>query len=165
MNPRRPATLFLIALTLALSACGDDNNNTSDATISTATTEGDQDDVQVIRDWSEALTEGDTKAAAEFFALPSVAENGVAIKIEARDDAVLFNESLPCGAELESTEADGDLITATFRLDTRPGVAECPGDGDTAMTSFKIEDGLIVEWIRVVEPGDPQAQDAPVQTT
>ena len=160
---KRLIALPFITAVLALSACGggDDSSPSPDSKPPDATTEGPTEDVEVIRAWSEALSEGDIDAAAEFFALPSVAENGVTIEIETLDDARLFNETLPCGAELESTESQGEFITATFRLKQRPGVPVCPGDGNTAETSFVIEDGSIVEWRRVAVPG-PQG---PAQTT
>ena len=145
---------FIAAVLLALSSCGsDDESPTPSEPTEEEVTEGPEADVEVIRAWSEALTEGDIDAAAEFFATPSVAENGITIEIETIDDAVLFNESLPCGAVLESTESQGEFITATFRLSQRPGVPECPGDGNTAETTFVIEDGKIVEWRRVALPG------------
>lgn len=120
----------------------------------------DASDEEVIDNWAKALTDGDTDAAAEYFALPSVAENGILIDIKNRDDAVLFNESLPCGAELENAETDGEFTTASFRLTSRPGSPECPGEGATAQTTFVIEDGLIQEWRRADVPGD----EAPTQS-
>jgi len=162
--PRRFIALPLIAAVLTLSACGSDDDSTVPAASepeATQSTEGPEEDVEVIRAWSEALSEGDIDAAAEFFALPSTAENGITVEIETLDDARLFNETLPCGAELESTESQGEFITATFRLKERPGVPVCTGDGNTAETSFVIEDGEIVEWRRVAVPG-PQS---PGQTT
>ena len=156
--PRRLIAPLLVAAVLALSSCGgDDSPATSEPDGPAETAETAASDVEVIREWSEALTEGDIDAAAEYFAIPSVAENGITIKIETIDDARLFNESLPCGAELESTEAEGEFITATFRLTTRPGVEVCPGDGATAQTSFVIEDGAIAEWRRVAVP-EPESQ-------
>ena len=116
--------------------------------------EGPSEDVEVIRAWAEALTESDIDAAAEFFAIPSFAENGLTYEIETRDDARFFNDSLPCGATLESTSVEGEFITATFELTERPGQGPCPGSGNLAQTSFVIEDGAIVEWRRVALPSD-----------
>jgi hypothetical protein len=158
---KRLISSLLTAIALGVSACGGDPSQST----TSASAEADGEDVQVIRDWAEALSDGDVQAAAEFFAIPSVAENGGLLHIEERDDAVLFNQSLPCGAELESTEPDGEFITATFRLDRRPGAAACPGEGETALTNFKIEDGLIVEWRRVPGLSEPATGDAPVQAT
>jgi hypothetical protein len=109
----------------------------------------------VIDGWAKTLASGDIEGAAEFFALPSVAENGVLVEIEDEDDALRFNASLPCGAELISAESQGELTTATFRLIERPGAGACgDGTGNTAQTSFVIEDSKIVEWRRVGLPGE-----------
>ncbi|MDQ3758671.1 MAG: nuclear transport factor 2 family protein [Actinomycetota bacterium] len=152
---------FIAAVLLALTSCGSgDESPTTQEPTSEEATEGPAEDVEVIRDWSEALTEGDIDAAAEYFAIPSVAENGITVEIETPDDARLFNESLPCGAELESTQAQGEFITATFRLTERPGVPVCPGSGNTAETTFVIKDGAIVEWRRVAVPGPESPSQA-----
>ena len=121
----------------------------------------------MIDEWAQRLTEGDVDGAAEYFAIPSIAVNGVAFEIESRADARLFNESLPCGAELVETSAEGELTLATFRLSERPGPGTCgDGVGGTALTRFRIEDGLITEWRRALaEEGgvdDPEAPSNPV---
>ena len=152
-------SLAFIAAAIALPACGDDGDPLApelggDSAEEAAELEGPAGDVEVIRSWAEALTESDIEAAAGFFAIPSVAENGLSYEIETEEDARFFNESLPCGAELESTTVEGRFITATFNLTERPGVGPCPGSGNSAQTSFVIEDGAIVEWRRVALPGE-----------
>jgi hypothetical protein len=91
------------------------------------------------------------KAAAGYFAIPSVAENGpVLLRIRSTEEAVRFNESLPCGARLVRADTAGDFTTATFRLTERPGRGLCgPGTGTVAKTSFVIRDGKITQWRRV----------------
>ena len=148
----RVATAALVALVaLILAGCGGDEATTS-AESGTA-----PEDAEVIKAWSAALTEGDVEGAAELFALPSTAQNGpLTARIETAADAVAFNESLPCGSEVLSTRTEGDFTSATFRLEQRPG-ADCgTGVGETASTSFEIEDGKIVEWRRIDElpPGE-----------
>ena len=149
---RVPLLAALAALSLLLSACGGDDADSSradpagEATIAGAEPE----DLRVIRAWSQALSEGDTDGAARFFAHPSTAQNGpVLIRIFSTEDAVAFNESLPCGSRVISARSEGDFTTATFRLTSRPN-ADCGGGvGGEATTSFQIEDGKIVEWRRV----------------
>jgi hypothetical protein len=116
-------------------------------------------DVDVIQGWVETLAEGDVDGAAEYFAIPSIAENGPALlHIDDLDDARLFNESLPCGAELVRATPEGEFTKATFRLIERPGRGSCgEGTGNLAITAFLIEDGKIVEWRRL-----PAEQPPPV---
>lgn len=164
-----PATLAALCL-LALPGCfgGDDDGPEPAANEpaqagggATPQIAGDADpgDVRVIDAWSDALRSGDVAAAADYFALPSVAENGPLLRIRDRDDARLFNSSLPCGAVLVRAESEGDFTTATFHLTERPGPGLCgPGTGQDAQTSFVIEDGKIAEWRRVAVGG---AQPAP----
>ena len=149
-SERCPLLLVVVLLlTLGLTGCGGD-----DAPESTIPGDADPAAVAVIADWSTKLRNGDVEAAAELFAIPSVAENGPTIAIGDLDDARVFNESLPCGAELLRAEDDGEMVVATFRLTERPGPGSCgAGAGATAQTSFLIEDGRIVEWRRVGEGG------------
>jgi hypothetical protein len=153
---RRFVAIPLIAAVVALSACGGDSGlpPISESDRSDAQLEGPTGDVEVIRSWAEALTESDIDAAAGYFAIPSVAENGLSYDIETVEDAQFFNDSLPCGATLEETSVEGRFITATFKLQDRPGKGPCPGVGNLAQTSFVIEDGAIVEWRRVALPGE-----------
>ncbi len=122
------ALLALPALlaALALTACGSGDETTASAERTNGTTPdtaaADPDDVAVITGWVDTLAIGDVEGAARYFALPSIAENGpLVVRIRSLEDAVAFNESLPCGAELISAETAGDFTAATFRLIERPG--------------------------------------------
>lgn len=163
MSPRAlPAAIVVLAL-LLLGGCGGDqgsgDSTSSDEPASEEVTgDADPGDVAVIEAWSDALREGDVEAAADYFAIPSVAENGLLLRIRSADDARLFNQSLPCGATLVSAESQGDFTTATFELTERPGPGTCgQGTGGTAQTSFVIEDGKITEWRRVATGGGEPA--------
>jgi limonene-1,2-epoxide hydrolase len=114
-------------------------------------------DVAVIDEWARTLAAGDAEAAARLFAIPSIAQNaGPPLQISDFDEARLFNASLPCGAELVRAESAGDFTIATFVLKERPGPGSCgDGTGQTAMTAFRIEEGRIVEWRRVVDERTP----------
>ena len=149
MRPRLALAAIVLSL-LALSACGGDSTSSTSAT-STVSGDADPADVQVIDGWVTALHQGDVEAAAGYFAIPSVAENGpLLVRIRSVDDARGFNESLPCGARLIRAETVGEFTTATFRLTERPGPGLCgPGTGGLAKTSFVIRDGEIVQWRRV----------------
>jgi limonene-1,2-epoxide hydrolase len=137
-------------LALSIAGCGSNTPATTDSAHRVA---GDANpaDVHVIDAWVTALRHGDVDAAAGYFAIPSVAENGpVLLRIHNLDDARSFNESLPCGARLIRAETAGAFTTATFRLTERPGPGICgPGAGGVAKTSFVIRDGKIAQWRRV----------------
>ena len=140
---------IVLPVALAVSGCGGGGTSTEGA----PKVSGDADpaDVRVIDAWVTALRHGDVHTAARRFAIPSVAENGgVIVHIKTLDDAVRFNESLPCGAVLVRAETQGQFTTATFRLTERPGPGICgPGAGEIAKTSFVIRDGRIAQWRRV----------------
>lgn len=173
MTPRAASTTVVLLSLIAVTGCGggDDRPSASPATGQSAPTEpappdvtGDANpaDVRVIDAWSDALREGDVDAAAAYFAIPSVAENGPLLRIRSEDDARLFNASLPCGAILVRAESEGDFTTATFELTERPGPGACgPGTGGRAETAFVIENGKITEWRRVAIGG---AEGAPSET-
>jgi limonene-1,2-epoxide hydrolase len=153
--------LVLLSVIACISAvflfpgCGGDQTTTISAATSEPTkgpdvANADPGDVQVIEDWSDALRQGDVKAAAGYFAIPSTAENPPLLtKIGSTDDAIAFNNSLPCGAKVISARTEGQLTTATFRLTDRPGGDCGTGTGGKASTSFDIKDGKIVEWRRI----------------
>lgn len=150
---RAAAALALVAL-LAVAGCGGGEGGT---TVEPAADSG---DVAVIEGWTKALAAGDERAAAGYFAIPSTVENGPLLtKIESRADAIAFNRSLPCGAEVVSARTTGELTTATFLLSDRPGGDCGSGAGATASTSFEIRDGKIVEWRRVDDAPSPGGGD------
>jgi hypothetical protein len=130
--------------------------------------------VSVIKAWSDALRRGDVRGAARYFALPSVMINGtdasgeaLVITIATSAQAQAANASLPCGAQLISTDQRGRFINALFRLTGRPGPGgtDCGGGvGGTARTNFVIAHGRIVEWLRAPsDPGDNGTPSTPGQ--
>jgi hypothetical protein len=124
-------------------------------------------EVEVIDRWARELTAGDINAAAEQFAIPSVAQNVRVYEIDSLGEARFFNASLPCGATLVEAHPEGELTIATFELTERPGEGTCgDGTGNEAATAFRIVDGKIVEWRRVVpDDEEPGGVPAPSSST
>jgi hypothetical protein len=159
---RRTALLSAL-LALALAGCGDDGGDDGSGIEDTGG--ADPEAVEVIEGWSDSLREGKVVEAAEYFRIPSVAENGTPpLDLDTERKVLLFNAALPCGAELTETEQRGEYVIATFELTERPGPGECgTGVGVLARTAFRIEDGLIVEWRRAPNvPGSEQAPEGQV---
>ena len=107
---------------------------------------------RVVKAWTSALRRGHVDAAARYFALPSIVQNGtppVAVRTFAQARA--FNASLPCGAKFRRAVQIGRFTVVVFRLTQRPG-ADCgQGVGRAAGTAFVIRHGKILEWRRVDE--------------
>ena len=158
MKRRHLISIAAVAAALAvLAGCGGSDNTT---TIGTVSGGSNAEDVKVIETWVDALRAGDVDKAAASFALPSVVQNGTRpIELKTREEVVLFNESLPCGAKLVSASTEGEVTTAAFELTERPGGHCGAGTGQTASTAFVIEDGLIVHWSRVPGPDDGPAPE------
>jgi hypothetical protein len=109
----------------------------------------------VIRGWSTSLRHGHVARAARYFALPSVVANGSPLlRMQTAEQARAFNRALPCGAKVVRLERDaGHRVIATFRLTERPGPGRCGnGTGALARTAFLVEEGHIVQWLRVPDP-------------
>jgi len=128
---------------LCAAACGDDGGKTGPS----------DSDVAVIRKWADTLRSGDVRRAADFFALPSIVQNGSdPIALHTRAEVRTFNAALPCGARLLQTSSNSGYTTALFRLTERPGPGRCgTGAGMTARTTFLIRNGKIREWRRVAD--------------
>jgi limonene-1,2-epoxide hydrolase len=159
VTPRDPPrAVAAIALALALAACGGGANSSGGSDSSTVPGGANVADVDVIQAWVAALDRGDLDAAASYFAIPSVAENGpLLLHITTRGEARAFNATLPCGARVVRASSAGNFTTATFRLGERPGPGSCgPGSGSLARTAFVIRDGKIVQWRRVGAGGGPK---------
>lgn len=140
-----------IVTALAFSGCG----GTSTNPLIGATT--------VISGWSRALQRGDVRAAAGYFALPSVFINagvgdGEELEIRTVAQARFVNTTLSCGARLISVRREGSFFNGRFRLSGRPGPggSGCPGGvGAAAYVDFAISHGKITAWIRVPTATSP----------
>ncbi len=151
---RRPfkglLTLVSAFALIAFAGCDTDGGSITITGTDSRLEQADPDDLAVIEDWSQTLRSGDVPAAADYFAIPSVVQNGgPPVTIGSRADAVAFNKSLPCGARVVSARTTGELTRVTFRLSDRPGGDCGSGIGERASTLFDVEDGRIVEWRRI----------------
>jgi hypothetical protein len=114
------------------------------------------DERRVIQAWSEALRHGHVLAAARYFSIPSVVQNGFPAFLTSRAEVRQFNRGLACGAKLLGVRRGAaHAVLATFRLTTRPG-AECgTGKGALAAAKIIIRRHLIIEWLRADDQVDP----------
>jgi hypothetical protein len=173
---RSTAWLASAAGALAIGACGGGDDRKPPSTPSTAerrpsatpsppaapapATRAGRSDARIVRAWADSLRQGDVRAAASYFALPSLVSNGTPpIQLTTRDEVLLFNRTLSCGAKVIRTEgASHGFVITTFRLTERPGPGKCgSGTGQTARTAFRIRDEHITDWLRL-EDAEPEPQ-------
>jgi len=117
-------------------------------------------DEQVIRDWNTAVNLGDFERAADLFERGAVVEQVGEIELATRADAIAFNRSLPCRAEVTDLKSAGDSTIAAFSL--REGRAGGCAEGGSARVRFVIEDGRITEWRQLTPPAAPPGETAGV---
>jgi hypothetical protein len=123
----------------------------------------------VVAQPATALRAGHLQAAAGYFHLPSLFDDGAgeAVEIHTLLEAETVDSSLSCGSQVISAFDQGRFINVLFRLTTRAGQgAGCgSGVGQTARVLFLIRGGQIVEWLRAPSrPGDPGTPGAPSTT-
>ena len=81
---------------------------------------------KLIQAWIAALQVSDYKRAASFFARGAIVDQGFPDRLESRAEAIEFNRTLPCRAELTEAEDEGATTLATFQLYDGPG-GPCTG--------------------------------------
>jgi hypothetical protein len=155
------------ALALVLAGCGDDagideQRRQGDAAAADrrgGPAPGQGEHERVIRGWNQAVNLGRYDRAADFFAPDAVVEQLVEITLDTRADAIAFNRSLPCRADVTDVEReDADSTIAAFSL--REGrTGECE-EGGSARVRFVIRDGEIEEWRQLPTPPAPRGQVA-----
>lgn len=78
------------------------------------------------------------------------------IRIRTAGDALIADETLPCGATLRRTSRSGAYVQADFTLSTRTGAgASSSGCSGPARVNFLIRDGHIVRWLRAPITSSP----------
>ncbi len=114
---------------------------------------------QVVRAWSEALNSGDDQAAAELFAAEALVIQGdLAIALRSFEDAVEFNDGLPCSGQIVRLSTESPVVTAVFELGDRPDSVCDVEPGTLAAAQFLFENGKIVIWRQIPVPGEDGRQ-------
>ncbi|HEY1275842.1 MAG TPA: hypothetical protein VGF25_13070 [Thermoleophilaceae bacterium] len=114
-------------------------------------------DAQVIRGWLAELGVGDYHSAGTFFARDALIFQTHRIRLHTLAQAIDFNSSLPCRADLAETERQGPRTLATFKLKAGPG-GPCSG---SVQVRVLIREGRFREWIQLPnepEPPEPKPQ-------
>lgn len=120
-------------------------------------------DRAVVVDWIEAINDADYERAARLFAPGAIVEQAVVIELRTQEQAIAFNRSLPCRAELTDLEpvpGEPDAVLSAFRLSEGPDQRCGQGVGGGARVLFVIDDGEILEWRQLPDP--PEDPDAAV---
>jgi ketosteroid isomerase-like protein len=112
----------------------------------------------LIAAWAAAVRKGDSERAANFFSLPAIVAQSDTIQLATHEDALAFNEGLPCGARLLEVQHDGRYIVATFRLTAKPRQT-CLTPGQLVRVAFVIQRRHFTEWRQV--PDTPGARPGP----
>jgi hypothetical protein len=127
----------LLALVPLVAACGSHENPVE----------------KVARSWSKALNSGDNVGAAKLFATDArVVQGSYVRQLHTLSDAIRWNAALPCSGRITDVVVQGDTITATFLLGSRPG-SPCDAPGETAAAEFTVRDGKIVLWRQLADNG------------
>jgi len=168
-SPRRRSVILAagsLITSVALAACGSSTRHFAPSTSSatrTPQTGVPAASIAVISGWADALRSGREAAAAAFWAHPSVMVNGTdeqgqlaLTTIHSEREAILADQSLPCGATYQSSIRAGPYVDALFSLGPRSGVGGVSaGCGGPARVDFLITGGRISRWIRVANSQTP----------
>jgi hypothetical protein len=112
-------------------------------------------DGRVIRGWLLALERQDYEQAAYYFAPGALIDQGRPYRLHNKHEAIGFNASLPCRADLVDLKGGGAHVLATFRLRAGPG-GGCSG---RVRVRYTIRKGKFTEWRQLPnEPAAPAAE-------
>jgi hypothetical protein len=150
----RPATLTAILLALAvLAGCDSSKPEPEPKPDPLHSYEG-----RVIRGWLLALERQDYEQAAYYFAPNALIDQGRPFRLRTPAEAINFNASLPCGADLVRLKDEGRRVLAAFRLRAGPG-GRCSG---VVRVRYTIRRGKFTEWRQLpnASPGPDPARSA-----
>ena len=130
--------LALAACLLTVAACGGSRSSTPES---------------VVRAWSAALNRADDGAAAALFAPGArIIQGDTEFVLTTHAQARAWNGGLPCSGTIEKLETKGELVTATFLLEDRPGHT-CDAPGARALAVVHVHAGKIVLWHELASEG------------
>jgi hypothetical protein len=132
----RPA-LSVLLVALALLAGCDSESKDDEAADPLRSYEG-----RVIRGWLLALERQDYEQAAYYFAPGVLIDQGRPYRLRTSKQAIAFNASLPCRADLVRLKGRGAHVLATFTLREGPG-GPCSGQ---VKVRYTIRKGKFTEW-------------------
>jgi hypothetical protein len=121
---------------------------------------------QVIRAWLAQLREGHVRRAAGYFAIPSRVQNGTPVfTLRSRQETLVFNATLPCGAIADRVQSAGRFTVIRFKLTERVG-GDCMGAaGHAARGAIRVRAGKIVEWYRLPDDPADEQRTPPAQSS
>jgi hypothetical protein len=109
---------------------------------------------RVIRGWLLSLDREDYTQAAYYFAPNALIDQGHPYRLKDQSEAMAFNASLPCRAELVGMRGGGHAhhVLATFKLRRGPG-GKCSG---FTRVRYTIENGKFTEWRQLPDATGPE---------
>ncbi|MGZ4202984.1 MAG: hypothetical protein ACXVRH_13100 [Thermoleophilaceae bacterium] len=149
---RLPAAAVVSGLLLA--ACGGGHHqqvaSTPAAPRSIPVRPGDE---RVIRGWNMAENAGDYQRAGRYFARGAFVIQSYILQLQDQRDAVEWNSSLPCRADITFIQGEQATTLVSFTLRQGP-TGKCKGGG-TAQVRFTIRAGRIQQWRQLPEQTGP----------
>ena len=146
----RPLCLCLIAVLLALAGCDSSSGEPDRPADPLHSYDG-----RVIRGWLLALERQDYEQAAYYFAPNALIDQGRPFRLRTPEQAVGFNASLPCRADLVRLKGGGAHVLATFDLRDGPG-GPCSGQ---VKVRYTIREGKFTAWRQL--PNEDRGPAAP----
>ena len=115
-------------------------------------------DGRVIRGWLLSLERQDYEQAAYYFAPNALIDQGHPFRLRTKSEALAFNASLPCRADLIKLKGSGAHVLATFRLREGPG-GGCSG---LVKVRYTIRKGKFTEWRQLpnIRPKPAEGREA-----
>ena len=110
---------------------------------------------KVVRSWAAAIRNADWGRAADLFAVGAHVQNGGPVeRLRTRNHVLVWNASLPCGANVERIGGAKGWAIVRFRLTERREGSCGAGIGNVARAAIRVAGGRITGWYRLESPDD-----------